>query len=184
MIYATYYSWDWYFVQSRSITRGFLTAACAAALIAAVAAPASRAQDGPALATPAAPPGSPARWREVPEYVALFVARPYREAYRAFVSPLELDAALHILTPEAESLAVPGAWTTHPESPLDVFGTGGTYDRSKLARLFGSRQPEVARGPRGHNGVVDEAWTLLAPYPSLDLSRLEHGTLLIILRVP
>ena len=171
-------------MQARSITRGFRAAACAAALITGVAAPMSRAQDTPALAAPAAPPDSPARWREARDYVALFVARPYRDAYRAFVSPLELDAALHTVATEEASIQAPGAWTAHPESPLDVFGSGGTYDRWKLARLFGSRRPDVARGPRGHDGVVEESWTLVGPYPSTDLSRLERGTLLIILRVP
>ena len=171
-------------MQSRSITRGFRATACAVALVAGVTAPVSRAQDAPRLAAPLAPPASAARWREAPDYVALFVARPYRDAYRAFISPLELDAALHTVAGEETSIPAPGAWTAHPESPLDVFGAGGTYDRWKLARLFGSHRPEVARGPRGRGGVVEESWTLVAPYPSPDLSRLERGTLLIILRVP
>jgi hypothetical protein len=171
-------------VQSRSITRGFRATACVIALVAGVTAIVSRAQETPALAVPTPPPDSAARWREAPDYVALFVARPYRDAYRAFVSPLELDTALHTVATEAASIQAPGAWASHPESPLDVFGAGGTYDRWKLARLFGSHRPEVARGPRGHGGVVEESWTLVAPYPSPDLSRLEQGTLLIILRVP
>ena len=61
---------------------------------------------------------------------------------------------------------------------------GGTYDRFKLARLFGSHRPDVARGPHGRRGLVEESWTLMSPYPSPDLSQLEPGTLLIVLRVP
>ena len=144
----------------------------------------SRGQDGPALVAPATPPDSTARWREAPDYLALFVARPYRGAYRAFVSALQLDEALRVVAQDRDSLHAPGSWTARPEGPVDAFGTGGRYDRWKLARLFGSRQPQVARGPRVRNGLVEESWTLVSPYPTADLSRLEHGTLLIILRVP
>jgi len=144
----------------------------------------SHGQDTPAFVEPAPPPSSPARWREAPDYVALFVARPFRGAYRAFVSPLPIDEILHIVAPDRESLHAPGSWTAHEENPLDVFGEGGTYDRWKLARLFGSRRPRVARGPRAGQGLVEESWTLVSPYPAADLSRLEGGTLLVILRVP
>ena len=67
---------------------------------------------------------------------------------------------------------------------MDAFGAGGTYDRWKLARVFGAHQPNVARGPRGDRGLIDESWTLVSPYPSADLGRLEPGTLLIVVRVP
>src|SRR6476619_334923 len=99
MIYATHYSRNWYFVQRRSITRGFRAAACAAALCgglaragtaAAQARPASYDQDSAGAGRPADPPASPAQWREAPEYVALFVPRVYRDSYRAFVSTLSL----------------------------------------------------------------------------------------------
>jgi hypothetical protein len=39
----------------------------------------------------------------------------------------------------------------------------------------------VARGPRGAAGRPAEAWTLISPYPSGDLTRLEAGTMLIVL---
>jgi hypothetical protein len=53
-----------------------------------------------------------------------------------------------------------------------------------VARLYGSRQPRVARGARADEGRVVESWTLVSPYPSADLTRLEHGTLRIVLRTP
>jgi hypothetical protein len=183
MIYATHHSRNWYFVQARSIPRTFWSAAAAAAVIGALLPGAPAAQPS-ALARPADPPSQAARWREAPDFVALFVPRPYRAAYRAFVSPLGLDAALRTVASDEHSLHPPGAWIPRRESPPDAFGAGGPYDRWKLARVFGSRQPEVARGPRGGDGLVDESWTLVSPYPSPDLTRLEPGTLLIAVRVP
>ena len=181
-------------MQARSITRRFCAAAGAALLTGALGGAVgpgavltgnvSLGQDIPALAAPEMPPPSTARWQEAPDYVALFVARPYRDAYRAFVSPLPLADVLRMVAPDAGSLQAPGSWTARPEGPTDAFGTGGTYDRWKLARLFGSHQPQVARGPRVRDGLVEESWTLVSPYPAADLSRLEQGTLLIVLRVP
>jgi len=181
-------------VQARSITRRFRAAAGAAALagvvsggggaVGGIVRSSALGQDIPALAAPETPPPSTARWQEAPDFVSLFVARPYRDAYRAFVSPLPLADVLRMVAPDADSLQAPGSWTARSEGPLDAFGTGGTYDRWKLARLFGSHPPQVARGPRVRNGLVEESWTLVSPYPAADLSRLEQGTLLIVLRVP
>ena len=171
-------------MQARSITRGIRATLCVAALLGGVPGAVPHAQAPAAPAHPADPPPSAAGWREAPEYLALFVPRVYRESYRAFVSSLSLDAALRIVASDAGSLHAPGSWIAHPENPLDAFGTGGTYDRWKLARLFGSQRPGVARGPRGDDQRVDESWTLVGPYPSADLNRLESGTLLIVLRVP
>jgi hypothetical protein len=171
-------------VQTRSITRGFRVAAGAAALVGLFLRGAPRAQAPESLTSPEAPPASTAQWREAPEYVDVFVPRIYRLAYRAYVSGLSLDEALRAVTADPGMLLAPGSWIAHPENPLDAFGNGGTYDRWRLARLFGSRRPAVARGPRGRNGIVEESWTLIAPYPSADLNRLEPGTLLIVVRVP
>jgi hypothetical protein len=124
------------------------------------------------------------RWRESPEYVALFAPRLYRDAYRALTSPVELDALLQLVSTQHDTIQAPDSWRPRQENALDTFGAGGTYDRWKLARLYGSRRPTVARGPRGRNGIVEEMWTLVSPYPSADLDRLESGTLLIVLRVP
>jgi hypothetical protein len=171
-------------VQSRSITRTFRAFLCAAALCGGVCTAVPRAQNAAAPVTPATPPPSPAHWREAPGYLALFVPRVNRAAYRAFVSALDLEAAVRAVAPDEDTLHPPGAWLAHAENPVDVFGAAGTYDRFALARLFGSHRPQVARGPRGIHGLVEESWTLMSPYPSIDLSRLEPGTLLLVLRVP
>jgi hypothetical protein len=39
----------------------------------------------------------------------------------------------------------------------------------------------AVHGPRGVDGHPSEAWTMVSPYPSADLTRLEPGTLLIVL---
>jgi hypothetical protein len=127
-------------------------------------------------------PASP--WREAPAYVALFAPRIHRDAYQAFVMPAGLDAALRLLSGDPEVMQAPGSWTPRPQLPADAFGQGGSYDRRRLARLYGSRRAIVARGPHGRDGRVDEMWTLISPYPSADLDRLDAGTLLIVLRVP
>ena len=83
--------------------------------------------------------------------------------------------------PWGESLLhPPGAWVPAPVLPADAFGQTGSYDRSRLARLYGARRPVVARGPRGAGGRPSEAWTLVSPYPNRDLTRLESGTMLIV----
>jgi hypothetical protein len=103
--------------------------------------------------------------------------------YRAAVSRLGLDEVLRGLAGDPSLVRTPGAWTPRTQLPADVFGRGGRYDRWTLARLYGSRQPRVARGARiGDNGVV-ESWMLVSPYPSADLTRLDPGTLLIVLRI-
>ena len=124
-------------------------------------------------------------WRPAPEYLALFApSGPRRDAYETFVSPLVLDAVLKGLLSEPGVLAVPGAWQPKPELPFDAFGQTGRYDRWKLAELYGARRPFVARGPRGDGTRVTEVWTLVSPYPDPSLTRLEPGTLRIVLRVP
>jgi hypothetical protein len=144
-----------------------------------------RAQD-PSPPAPADRRDSTASWREAPEYVALFAPPVYREAYRTFVSSLDLERALQIVAGDeaARTVAAPDSWQARPENPLDAFGSGGTYDRWKVLRLYGSRRPTVARGPRGSTGIVEESWTLISPYPSPDLATLDPGTLLIVLRIP
>src|SRR5262245_46000823 len=43
-------------------------------------------------------------------------------------------------------------WTIETAPPLDVFGTAGSYDRAKVARLYGGRHPSVAHGWLDENG--------------------------------
>jgi hypothetical protein len=122
-------------------------------------------------------------WREAPDHLAVFAPAPQRAAYRAAVSPLGLDAVLQALVADPALVHAAGAWTPRARLPVDAFGRTGGYDRWTLMRLYGSRQPLVARGTRTAGGGVVESWTLVSPYPSADLTRLEPGTLLIVLRI-
>ena len=162
-------------MQPRSIPRRFWATLCAIVIVVGL---------GPLAGSAAAGGGPGPAWREVPAYVALFAPRVHRDAYRAFVLADGLDAALRLVAHEPASLQAPGSWVPHPQLPADAFGAGGTYDHQKIARLYGSRRASVARGPHGRDDRVDEMWTLISPYPSPDLERLETGTLLIILRIP
>ena len=62
--------------------------------------------------------------------------------------------------------------------PLDAFGTAGSFDRAKLAQLYGGRRVTVVRGWR-QDGNLFESVTLLSPYPNNDLSELRQGTMII-----
>jgi hypothetical protein len=124
-------------------------------------------------------------WRDAPEYVPLVAPAGSRgAAYRVFTSALDIDAALRRLETDMSLVRVPGAWQARPTLPLDAFGQAGRYDRLGMARVYGGRQPRVARGARSVDGRVTESWTLIAPYPDPELRRLEPGTLLIVLRLP
>jgi len=59
---------------------------------------------------------------------------------------------------------------------LDAFGDGGTYDRSRLARLYGGTRVQVAHGWTT-NGRQFESITRLSPYPDASLTHLLPGTL-------
>ena len=148
-------------MQPESITRRFAAAAVGALLAAAVAF------------------GAPA-WRDAPEHLRLFTPAAHRDAYRVAVTPASIQEVLAALDADASLARTPGAWTARPEAPLDAFGRSGSYDRWKLARAYGSRQPQVARGARLAAGRVVESWILVSPYPAADLSRLESGTLRIV----
>ena len=118
-----------------------------------------------------------------PAYLDLFTPAVHKPAYQAFVSPLPLDQLLKSLT-DPGFAASPGAWQAERQLALDAFGRAGRYDRSKLARLYGARRVDVARGPRVEAGRVVETWTLVSPYPDPRLERLEPGTLILVLRLP
>ncbi len=75
------------------------------------------------------------------------------------------------------SLAGPG-WLVERLDPLDAFGAAGSYDRARLARLYGSERPLVARGWQ-QRGTEFTSTTLISPYPDAALSHLEPGTLAI-----
>ena len=76
-----------------------------------------------------------------------------------------------------EAVAEPG-WTIERLDPLDAFGAAGSYDRSRLARVYGGTRPLVARGWQ-QRGKEFTSMTLISPYPDVTFSRLEGGTLVI-----
>ena len=125
-----------------------------------------------------------AGWRDAPEFVRLFAPTAHQSAYQTSVSADGLDTVLMSIAGDSSLVRSPGAWLAQTQAPVDVFGRSGPYDRWALARLYGSRQPRVARGARMDQGRVVESWTLVSPYPSADLTRLEPGTLRIVLRTP
>ena len=119
-----------------------------------------------------------------PAYLALFAPRGGRASYRAETSPLGLDEVLAALADDGALGRPPGAWQPRREAPQDAFGTAGRYNRWALARLYGAVQPRVARGPRLVDGRTAEAWILISPYPDPTFTRLEPGTLRIIVGSP
>lgn len=75
------------------------------------------------------------------------------------------------------ALAEPG-WRIDAVDPIDALGTAGSFNRARVARLFGGRRATVARGwLRREQGL--ESVTLMSPHPNKDLTRLEAGTLVI-----
>ena len=122
-------------------------------------------------------------WREAPEYLRLFAPVAHRDHYRAYVSPLGLDETLAALMADPAVQRPPGAWEPHAMIAFDAFGRSGSYNRWKLAGLYGSRRARVARGPRVDHGQ-SESWMLVAPYPDPTLQHLEPGTLIIVLKIP
>ena len=124
-------------------------------------------------------------WREALEYLPLLAPAGVRNAaYRVYVSPLDLETTLRRLAADPSLVRAPGAWQPRPMLALDAFGLAGRYDRSGMARVYGARQPHVARGARAEDGRVVESWTLISPYPDTALRRLSEGTLLVVLRLP
>lgn len=142
-------------------------------------APQSSAPQGGAVEVP------PGEWRSAPEYVRLFTPlHAHTESYHAYVSQRALDDVLRRLENDSSLLHPPGAWAPLAVLSSEAFGLTGTYDRARLARLYGARRALVARGPRGEGGRPTEAWTLISPYPDRNLERLQPGTLLIVLNLP
>ncbi len=126
--------------------------------------------------------GRSGEWRNAPEYVRLFApVRAHTSAYHAYVSPLDLPTVLRQLEGHPALLRPPGAWIPSALLPSDAFGQTGSYDRLRMAKLYGARRAMVARGPRAEGERPTQAWTLISPYPDGNLARLEPGTLLIVL---
>jgi hypothetical protein len=165
MMYATLVSWD---RQSRSIPRRSRAAVAVVLGFAVLFCTDLRSAEP---------------WREAPEYVHLFAPAAQREHYRAYVSPLGLDETLKALLADPAIQRPPGAWVPQSVIAFDAFGRSGSYNRWKLAGLYGSRRARVARGPRVDLGQ-SESWMLVAPYPDPALQHLEPGTLIIVLKIP
>jgi hypothetical protein len=127
-------------------------------------------------------PGVPA-----PELARIFTPRHGATgAYQVTVLREGIEGALRqvrgALPPEFRFGTPPGSWQTQRLDPLEAFGTAGTYDRSRLAQLYWGRRVIVARGPIERDGRAAGALTLLSPYPDPTLTRLEPGTLAILLK--
>ena len=83
--------------------------------------------------------------RNAPEYVRLFApARAHTGAYHVYVSPLDLPTVLRQLEGNPALLRPPGAWMPSALLPSDAFGQTGSYDRWKMAKLYGARRAMVA----------------------------------------
>ena len=67
--------------------------------------------------------------------------------------------------------------------PLEAFGEAGTYDQTTVARLYTGRKAKVVRIPVERDGRTVAAVTLISPYPDPTLSRLEEGTMVIVLHL-
>ncbi len=156
-----------------------LLALTVATLATAAATPrATAAQDGAGVPIPGAAASDLAR---------LFTPRYVPDGtYKVTVLREGLEAALgrvRLSLPAGFRLATPaGAWQVVRLDPLDAFGSAGTYDRARLAQLYWGRKVSVVRGPIERDGRVVGALTLFSPYPDPTLTRLEPGTLAILLR--
>jgi hypothetical protein len=86
-------------------------------------------------------------------------------------------------TPQPIADVVPRGWTVAARSALDAFGAIGSFDKAALARLYGGRRANVARGWfEDREGF--ESVTLVSPYPDASLTRLETGTLIVRFIIP
>jgi hypothetical protein len=74
-------------------------------------------------------------------------------------------------------------WAVRRLEVAEAFGASGPYEPIRLARLFNGRRAEVSRGAVVRDGRVVASVTLISPYPDPTLSRLEPGTLVILLRL-
>jgi len=74
--------------------------------------------------------------------------------------------------------AAPAGTPIEAIEPLDAFGAAGTYDRSKLARLYAGERARVAYRWR-REGDAFESVTFISPYPDATLTHLSPGTMLI-----
>jgi hypothetical protein len=93
------------------------------------------------------------------------------------------DTVLTLLRDGSWSAAAAGTPPVRELDPLEAFGEAGSYDRTTVARLYTGRKARVVRVPVEKDGRAVAAVTLVSPYPDPSLSRLEEGTMLILLHV-
>jgi hypothetical protein len=147
------------------------------------------------------PPAALAAGRQAPEAARLRLpGRPSPELARLFVPPHAPAGAYEVLVMEgavAEArkavwkMLNPGlpadqardAWREQELEPLEAFGEAGTYPRTRVARLYTGRRASVVRAPIVRDGRTVAAITLISPYPDPTLSRLEEGTMAIVLHL-
>jgi hypothetical protein len=135
-----------------------------------------------AMATAGGGAGTPRPGARDPALTSLFapIAAP-PGIYDVYTSPepiavLTERLRAHDPSPQAD------AWKVLGSDPLNAFGVEGRYDHARLARLFGGRRVQVARGSlKGPDGVV--GYTLVSPYPDPSLETLRPGTLIIVARI-
>ncbi len=93
----------------------------------------------------------------------------------------EVMGALGVAEPSGEVKG--GPWSVKRLEVAEAFGASGPYEPTRLARLFNGKRAEVCRGPVVRDGRTVASVTLISPYPDATLSRLEPGTLVIVLRL-
>jgi hypothetical protein len=165
-------------VSSRSVASLLVAATIAAVLVV----PRAHARDlaAPFLRDALTLPGRPA-----PELARLFTpSGAPAGSYRVSLLSEGIEAARRIvagaIAPGADPGDAKGAWRIELKDPLEAFGIAGTYDRSRVARLYGGTRVAVVRAPIRRDGRTVAAVTLFSPHPDAALSRLEPGTLVIL----
>ena len=81
-------------------------------------------------------------------------------------------------SPKRFDEVVPAGWPVQQLPPLDALGAAGTYNRNRVARLYGGTLALVARGQIEEGGQL-ESRTYISPYPDIQLEHLVPGTLII-----
>ena len=136
----------------------------------------------------------PGKWSEAHRRLFTPLGAP-PDAYIVKVLPSPMAASRHqvmqalgVADPASGGTApaaapVSGPWAVKRLEVAEAFGASGPYEPVKLARLFNGRRVEVSRGPVLRHGRAVASVTLISPYPDPTLSRIEPGTLIIVLRL-
>lgn len=101
--------------------------------------------------------------------------RPPLGRYEVCTTSDPLETVMTQAGPDAPHYSAPEALEA-----LNAFGKAGSYDRSKLARLYAGTRARVVRGWIERDGAF-ESRTLISPYPDHTLTHLNPGTMIITL---